>query len=119
MFSGGVGLPVEFDNGGHVLWRGTPISMSKGTISMWFRVPTETAEEVERGDFYQRPDVLNHMLPILAFSGQHTGPWTEMLEPQINTFYYATNPTPPFNFQPFPYYGLSPARHYRCHTGRV
>lgn len=104
----GHGLPVEFDNKGHVLWRGTPINMSKGTISMWFRVPQETIDNFDPVPAEGQLSILQNMIPILAFTGQPYGPWTEMTYPVINTFYKATEPLPPYGLKPFPYYGSIP-----------
>lgn len=89
----------------YVVWEGETITMIKGTISIWFRVPKESmpaSNESTKGFYY---DVMPHIIPIVIFSRQMTGPYVDFEQPVINTFYRATNPLPPFNYQPFPYYG--------------
>ena len=96
---------------GYILWQGEAISMKNGTISIWFRVPAESIAEVPPAESETGWDfeVFNAgdgpIIPIIAFSKQQDGPFLYFEQPVINTFYHATSPIPPFDFQPFPYYG--------------
>lgn len=93
----------------YVIWEGSPVTMTKGTISMWFRVPQEMAEKVpsnetELGWYY---DVLPDVIPLVAFSSQQDGPYQDFDQPVINTFYHNfAPPSDPPDYRPVPYYGL-------------
>lgn len=82
---------------GNVVWKGSAVNMTKGLVSIWFRVPSSSASEIPPATFEQGyyVDVLEKTIPLVIFSSQLTGPIVDYENPGIGIYFQYVKPGDP------------------------
>lgn len=71
------GLAVEFTEEPSYLTLEALLSMNKVVISVWFRVPSKSAEAAPSGEFWDY-QVFNGVIPVITWGAQQTTPVTHV-----------------------------------------